>query len=75
MLDALEEAGGVRWQFRTDGTAVVYAAGGFELATLPGPAGCYQDTGQEGLVRLTLESEGHRCWTQPRLVGRQGGLS
>jgi hypothetical protein len=61
---------GVVWTCDRAVAASVLGKGGFEVAHHDGPAGSYQDRGNECVVRVVLRTDdGGACWTQPRFIG------
>jgi hypothetical protein len=58
----------VAWTCAGPVQAEVLGKRGFTLAESVGPAGRYDDRGNEGVVRVVLRAGGQSCWTQPRFV-------
>jgi hypothetical protein len=63
-----EDRTGVRIVGQSAVEATVIVRGGFEAARLKGDDLRWDDRGNEGYVRLLVQSAGGRCWTQPRFV-------
>jgi hypothetical protein len=64
-----EDRAGLTWTCaESDAVATVVARGGFEIATIPGPTGSWQDLGNEAYVRVVVRRGDGACWTQPRFI-------
>ncbi len=72
LAELTEDRVGTGWRVAGDdadaAVATVIVRGGFEAATIRGPAGAWRDRGDEGLVRVVVRTPTGTCWTQPRFV-------